>query len=282
MEDYNPKIDYLLCKFTYASYIGAVDEGEWKDVYNERIEPKTKGQHFMTKVKKGLNYIKSHLDESLDEMISHIYKTIMEKEMIELSLTSLMEAIDSYKDFFPARTYYYVISNQVFPFFNKEMAILLHTLLRFKEDKLPIIFYPCDAKSINEKIESGIEIQTIIDYIARISYRTMHLNVPHRLVSKDEIISKLLAMKKMLKERFGIATLGIYGSYARNEETVYSDLDIYGEVTSDKFGDEDNKHHIFKFLSKELGLNVDGKIKDNNFHYDDLRINMRRELIQLF
>lgn len=282
MENYNPKIDYLLCKFTYASYIGAVDEGEWKDVYNGIIEPKTKGQHFMTKVKKTLNYIKVHLREALDETISNIYRIIMEKETIELSLTTLIEAIDSYKDFVPARTYYYIIANHVFTFFNKEMAILVHTLLRFKEDKLPIIFYPCDAKSINEKIENGIKIQTIIDYIARISYRTMHLNVPHRLISKEEIITKLLKMKEELRERFGIIALGIYGSYARNEETVYSDLDIYGEVTSDRFGDEDNKHHIFKFLTKELGLNVDGKIRDNNFQYDDLRINMRRELIQLF
>lgn len=282
METYNPKIDYLLCKFTYASYIGAIDEGEWKDVYNEIIEPKTNGQHFMVRVKKALNYIKSSFNGPLEETIHFIYRIIREKDSTDISLTSLISAINSYQNHIPARTYYYIISNHIFPFSNKEMAILIHTLLRIKEENIPIVFYPTDAKSINEKIESGANVNLIIDHIARVSYRTIQLNVPHRLITKDELTTRILNMKEILNDRFGITTFGIYGSYARGEETVYSDLDIYVEVTNQKMDDKDNKYHFFRFLSKELGLNVDGKVKDSNFRFDDLRVNMKREFVQLF
>ena len=42
----------------------------------------------------------------------------------------------------------------------------------------------------------------------------------------SEIKSVLLAEKPLLKERYGVKELGIFGSYTRNENRTDSDLDI--------------------------------------------------------
>lgn len=48
--------------------------------------------------------------------------------------------------------------------------------------------------------------------------------------TKEQIIQLLSAQKAFLKERFGIETLLLFGSYARNEQQEGSDVDLMFEV----------------------------------------------------
>jgi len=71
----------------------------------------------------------------------------------------------------------------------------------------------------------------------------------------DQIKSTLQELSPFLKSEYQISTIGIFGSYLRNEQTANSDLDL--QVTfSEKPG-------LFKFISLEnylsdqLGVKVD-------------------------
>ncbi len=76
----------------------------------------------------------------------------------------------------------------------------------------------------------------------------------------EEIKSKLEEHKPILKEKFKVENIGVFGSYLKGEQNRKSDLDILVEF-SEIIG-------LFKFieledfLSKELGVKVDLVMKE--------------------
>jgi len=44
-------------------------------------------------------------------------------------------------------------------------------------------------------------------------------------LSRNEIITLIRAEKPFLKENFGVIHIGIFGSYAKNRQTIDSDID---------------------------------------------------------
>lgn len=74
--------------------------------------------------------------------------------------------------------------------------------------------------------------------------------------SVDEIISFLRLNREFLNKSFGVIRIGIFGSFARGEETVASDIDIVVEMDKDK----KNIHSFLqlkRFLEKEMGREID-------------------------
>lgn len=70
-----------------------------------------------------------------------------------------------------------------------------------------------------------------------------------------------------IKERFGIQRIGIFGSYARNNMTTDSDIDVVVEMPPDIFG----MVHLKAYLEEELQHKVDlvrYRKKMNNFLKD--------------
>ncbi len=71
----------------------------------------------------------------------------------------------------------------------------------------------------------------------------------------DDIKKKLSAGKYDLKQGFKVNNLGIFGSYARGEQTIESDLDLLVEfsvpVSLIEF------MHLENYLSDILGIKVD-------------------------
>ncbi len=51
-------------------------------------------------------------------------------------------------------------------------------------------------------------------------------------MNREQIIYLLKEFKKMNKDKFGILSLGIFGSYAKDEAKSYSDLDIVVEISN--------------------------------------------------
>ncbi len=72
--------------------------------------------------------------------------------------------------------------------------------------------------------------------------------------TRDDIIKKLSAFKASVADRYPIASLGLFGSFARNEQNVDSDIDILvefnGSVGSEFFVLADE-------LEQQLGTKVD-------------------------
>ena len=55
------------------------------------------------------------------------------------------------------------------------------------------------------------------------------------MLTKEIILEKLRALKPGLRDSFGITELAIFGSYARGEQTLSSDLDIMIQLSEPSF-----------------------------------------------
>ena len=74
--------------------------------------------------------------------------------------------------------------------------------------------------------------------------------------SIEEVVQYLNKNRIYLHDRFGITSIGIFGSFVRGEQTPYSDIDMVIEMEKSK-----KNIHIFlqlkRFIEKEIGRKVD-------------------------
>jgi len=52
----------------------------------------------------------------------------------------------------------------------------------------------------------------------------------YKTLSREEVIIKLKNIKPILEKQYGITKIGIFGSFARNDFTEHSDIDIVFET----------------------------------------------------
>ncbi len=70
-----------------------------------------------------------------------------------------------------------------------------------------------------------------------------------------EFKAKLEAIKPILRERYKVETIGIFGSYSRGEQTRSSDIDIL--VTFSESIGVYRFIEVQEFIRKKLGVKVD-------------------------
>jgi uncharacterized protein len=89
------------------------------------------------------------------------------------------------------------------------------------------------------------------------------------LSTKEEILDKLKQVKPLLEEKYSLTELALFGSYARNEQTEESDIDIMVQFAKPSFRNlcntADTLDELFK--GKEVQIVSKGAIKPNYFEY---------------
>jgi len=73
-------------------------------------------------------------------------------------------------------------------------------------------------------------------------------------MSREEILAILKTFKQECEEKYGITTLGLFGSAAREENRTDSDVDV---VLKTKTPDPYNLVHIKEELESQLRLKID-------------------------
>lgn len=53
-------------------------------------------------------------------------------------------------------------------------------------------------------------------------------------MNKNDILNQIHAIKEILMEKYGVTKIGLFGSYARDEQTENSDIDIAVELQENK------------------------------------------------
>ncbi len=72
-----------------------------------------------------------------------------------------------------------------------------------------------------------------------------------------EIKTQLETLKPLLNERYGVETIGVFGSYRRGEQTNKSDIDILVTFREEAHPGFFKFLELEEFLAKELGIKVD-------------------------
>ena len=74
-------------------------------------------------------------------------------------------------------------------------------------------------------------------------------------MTKTEVITFLKTKKSFLYANYGVIKIGLFGSYARDEQTNDSDIDIAVELK--KENKADNYFGLLHFLEDNLSKNID-------------------------
>jgi hypothetical protein len=78
-------------------------------------------------------------------------------------------------------------------------------------------------------------------------------------MQRQEIINFLRSNKRLLKEKYKVSKIGIFGSFAREENTNESDIDIIVSMPSDF----DNYYDLKEFLEQQLNSEIDLALEKN-------------------
>ncbi len=99
--------------------------------------------------------------------------------------------------------------------------------------------------------------------------------------SKEEILLYLKKMKPILMQK-GIVELGLFGSYARNESSVYSDIDVAIRRDNDYLQTRHSDEYFE--LIHEIKIDILNKFHRQSDVFDlttdtPMRVNVLKELI---
>jgi len=79
----------------------------------------------------------------------------------------------------------------------------------------------------------------------------------HKKITKSDILSFLANEKKELENKYRVAKIGIFGSYARGEETDESDIDIILEFLPQTENLTEIKSSLRELIEQQFGKEVD-------------------------
>ena len=88
-------------------------------------------------------------------------------------------------------------------------------------------------------------------------------------LTKEIILQKLREIKPQLQEKYNLTELALFGSYARDEQTIESDIDIMVKMATPDFGNYSKIYHTLEnvFPGTEVQVVSRGAIKPKYFEY---------------
>jgi hypothetical protein len=75
--------------------------------------------------------------------------------------------------------------------------------------------------------------------------------------TRDQILTFLAQNKKLFRDKYYIIRIGIFGSYARGDQNIKSDIDLLVEFEDNTQDLYDLKLQIKDFFRTKLGIEVD-------------------------
>ena len=75
--------------------------------------------------------------------------------------------------------------------------------------------------------------------------------------TRDQILTFLSQNKKILRDKYHIIRIGLFGSYARGDQNAKSDIDLLVEFEENTQNLYDLKLNLKEFFRIQLGMEVD-------------------------
>jgi predicted nucleotidyltransferase len=75
--------------------------------------------------------------------------------------------------------------------------------------------------------------------------------------TKDQILTFLSQNKKLFRDKYHIIRIGLFGSYARGDQNVNSDIDLLVEFEKNTQNLYDIKLQLKDFFRHKLGIEID-------------------------
>jgi len=96
-------------------------------------------------------------------------------------------------------------------------------------------------------------------------------------VDKEYILETLRANRDRLRKEFGIERIGLYGSFARNEQTSKSDIDLVYDLERGRTLLWSEKDRLYRILCRQLHRKLD--LVDSRFMNPFIEYKMEKDVI---
>lgn len=77
------------------------------------------------------------------------------------------------------------------------------------------------------------------------------------MTTKGEILEFLTRNKQYFRDQFGIVKIGLFGSYAKDEQTDGSDIDLIVEFANNTPNLFDVKNELKNYINERFNIQVD-------------------------
>lgn len=84
-----------------------------------------------------------------------------------------------------------------------------------------------------------------------------YLSLKQLMLSKHEILSVLKMQKTLLRDKFYVSEIGLFGSFAKDDANEKSDIDFLVRIDAPLGCYRKNKEALRRHLKKSFGRNVD-------------------------
>lgn len=216
-KNYNPKIDYLVCRNLIKDLPWEHDEQRLRKVYDEELIPKCKYERDLLKIK---DFFREHDIAAFTKLeIEFLYFTITGHLIIIDDMT--LNGVESVAD----------IDNLVKCVENvtvcdRDVLFQIALLVNYSlKHDTPIVPYAGVCRKLYWSIIIGDDLQAQRRFRYLI-YKIEKYSQKHALEQNKDAVETLYLHKDEFLQRFGANQIGIYGSLASGSGNEYSDLDI--------------------------------------------------------
>ncbi|MBO0949514.1 nucleotidyltransferase family protein [Fibrella forsythiae] len=78
-----------------------------------------------------------------------------------------------------------------------------------------------------------------------------------QLIDSTFILTILSELKQRLQAEFAVCQIGLYGSFARNEQSPASDIDLVFAVEENRYLSLAEREKLYRLLRRKLGRKLD-------------------------
>lgn len=289
--EYNPKITFRFLENIWQKRNHRESEVYLKAIYQKKNIPHTFTEMMFSKALNAYEIICNgeKINEHKVNSIVSLYKPrIIDNDETKKAILILTKKIEKalnndsnwQKNFL--EIFKFCILCKQFKDYEIELAKFFSNYSLIVNGKPPIIMYCYLSDKMADSIRnrnSETELHKMMNILIQ---RTQKFNIIHKVKSLHSIKEEIYKIHEELVNEYGIVHLSIFGSYARNEATKYSDLDIVCNVRKDFKSIENYQDKIALRIKEEIDLEVDVMIDDETYDKNQIPIDIYKEKINLF
>ena len=260
---YNTKIDYKMLYFLNPKLDTTKNYYETKSIYQKNANYVSEQGKWFKKLKNVYDYLLLN-DLNFEKIID-----FSEKEFkTDVNVNAKLKIINNFKNFQNNDIIYLatwflreIIFNKPLNKYSDELAILIFNAIIKKAGFVPIIFVKDYRAFIKRIIYKKITICLLKDILASYEDLSIKYDKKYDLLSKDDIFKAIENNKKILKEKYDVKKIWLYGSFVRNEANEFSDIDLYVDFFSNKTEEEliEIQEYFVKLLKRDIDMLVESK-----------------------
>lgn len=270
--EYNPKIDFKMLYFVNPNKTTYYEIKGFREIFYKNEKPKDDDEKIFKRLIDFYNEAKSL------KLTNSNLKYLIEKftKIKNLSFNSINDTKDNLiknnqlKEI--SKFLFNVLHHQEFGKYTTSVGIVIFNAYLFQNNYYPMIFRFCDLNWIYEKVKNYQNIIWFYTYLSQNIDFSKYYKQSYGYITKKELLNKISLIKNRLVEIYKVKKLWLYGSFAREEQSKYSDIDFFVE-----YSEEQDNNAVRIFLQEHLKRPINIFIEGHSYSLNDPYI--EREVI---